>query len=117
MLVAIALANAPCLAWMAVADGWWRLASACAFGLFHFMHQPVYNSLVAAYTPPARRSLGFGFSNMMCFGVGGMGPALAGFMPTVEANYLVLAGVMLLAAGGSALLLTRAGGGPNVSPR
>jgi predicted MFS family arabinose efflux permease len=80
MLVLIVLANAPCLVWMAIAQGHARLWATCALAFVHFMHQPVYNSMVAQFVPSARRSLGYGFSNMMCFGIGAFGPGLAGYV-------------------------------------
>jgi predicted MFS family arabinose efflux permease len=79
-LAFIMFANVPCLVWMAFADGPWRLVAACSAAFVHFMNQPVYNSLIAQYVPSARRSVGYGFSNMMCFGIGALGPTCAGFM-------------------------------------
>ena len=94
----ILLANVPCLVGMAVAEGPWRLAAACLFALIHFMNQPIYNSLIADYVPSARRSTGYGFSNMMCFGIGALGPSFAGLMKTDLATYGGLAAIIFLAA-------------------
>lgn len=80
LLSAIMLGNAPLLLWMAVADGYGRLAATCLLGFVHFMQQPVYNSLIPRYVPSARLSLGFGFSNMLCFGLGALGPSFAGYV-------------------------------------
>ncbi len=93
----VMLANAPCLLWMAVAEGPWRLAAACLFALVHFMNQPLYNSLIAEYVPSKRRSVGYGFSNMMCFGIGALGPLFAGSMPSDLWTYGGLAAVITLA--------------------
>lgn len=76
----VVLANAPMLLWMALADGWLRIVAASCFSLTIFMHQPIYNSLVAKYVTPSRRSLGFGFSNLLSFGVGSFGASFAGIM-------------------------------------
>ncbi|REJ91883.1 MAG: MFS transporter [Planctomycetota bacterium] len=105
-LAVILFANVPPLLWMAVADGVWRFVAACLLALIHFMNQPVYNSLIAQMTPAARRSVGYGFSNMVCFGIGAMGPLLAGILPTERAVYSTLGGVAAL-AGVAALVLTR----------
>lgn len=78
LLVMVLFANAPLLLWMALASGPLRMAVTCLFALFVFMNQPIYNSLIAQYVPAARRSLGYGFSNLMCFGVGGLGPTFIG---------------------------------------
>lgn len=92
----VILANAPCLIAMALAEGPWRLAAACLFATVHFMNQPLYNSLIAQYVPSSRRSMGYGFSNMMCFGIGALGPLFAGLMPTNQLTYCGLAGVICL---------------------
>lgn len=90
-------ASAPCLIAMAIATGPWRLAAACGFATIHFMNQPLYNSLIAQFVPTERRSMGYGFSNMMCFGLGALGPWFAGEMPTDRATYCGLAVVVTLA--------------------
>ncbi|MCA9071145.1 MAG: MFS transporter [Planctomycetaceae bacterium] len=94
----VILANVPCLIAMALAEGPWRLVAACLFATVHFMNQPLYNSLIAQYVPSHRRSVGYGFSNMMCFGIGALGPLFAGLMPTNQLTYCGLAGVIFFAA-------------------
>ena len=94
----ILLGNAPFLFWMAYATGSQRLLACCLLALVHFMNQPVYNSLLATLIPPARRSTGYGFSNMINFGVGALGPTLAGLMSTDRATYTLLASIALAAA-------------------
>ena len=71
----------------------------------HFMNQPVYNSLIAKFVPRGRRSTGYGFSNMMCFGVGALGPTFAGLVHHVAGperadlwTYGILAALALLAS-------------------
>jgi MFS family permease len=98
MLALVLLGNAPLLLWMAYATGPSRVFAACLLGFVHFMYQPIYNSLVAHAVPIRRRSLGYGFSNMVAFGLGGFGPTLAGFLATDEATYATLATVAVLAA-------------------
>jgi len=102
----ILFANVPPLIWMSLADGQVRLWAACLLALVHFMNQPVYNSLIAEYVPRARRSFGYGFSNTLCFGIGGFGPAYAGF---VRDDFRTYGGLAILAAiaGILALLLVR----------
>jgi MFS family permease len=96
-LVTILLMNAPFLLWMAFADGVWRFVAACGLAFVHFMHQPIYNSIVAHIVPRSRRSLGYGFSNMMTFGIGAIGPFVVGKL-TDRVAYGSLAGVALGAA-------------------
>jgi MFS transporter, FSR family, fosmidomycin resistance protein len=104
LLALILFANAPLLVWMALADGSWRVAATCMLALVHFMNQPVYNSLIAQYVPSHRRSLGYGFSNMAGFSLGGLGPAFAGYAATDLTTYGGLAIIAVL-AGAVALVL------------
>jgi MFS transporter, FSR family, fosmidomycin resistance protein len=104
LLVAIMFANAPLLVWMAVAGGKWRVVATCSLALVHFMNQPVYNSLIAQYVPSHRRSLGYGFSNMAGFSLGGLGPAFAGYAATDLTAYGGLA-VAAVLSGLVALIL------------
>ena len=104
MLTLVMLANAPILLWVSLAAGSSRFWAMCALAFVHFMSQPVYNSLIASYIPSSRRSVGYGFSNMACFGFGALGPAFAGYMPNDTATYGALAGLALL-AGGLTLML------------
>ena len=105
-LTCILFGNVPFLLWMAVADGPSRFVAACLLAFVHFMNQPVYNSLIAQIVPPERRSVGYGFSNMMCFGIGAFGPLVAGLLPSDEAVYATL-GALAALAGTVSLLLVR----------
>lgn len=120
MLTLVFLANVPLLVWMAYAQGIMRLAATGTLMLVHFMNQPVYNSLIAQYVPRARRSLGYGFSNMMCFGLGALGPAAAGYVLYAGGSshralwtYLGLAGAMAAAGGLAAILWQRSAASRN----
>jgi len=114
-LTGVMLLNVPCLVAMGFASGWTRVAAAGAFTVVHFMHQPIYNSLVAKYTPLSRRSLCYGFSFMMGLGLGGFGPTLAGHSPNDLVTYVGLAGAAM--AGALACLLLVALNRPERSDR
>jgi len=98
----ILFATVPPLVWMSLAEGQTRLWAACSLALVHFMNQPVYNSLIAEYVPRERRSLGYGFSYTLCFGIGGLGPTYAGFMKDDRWTY---GGLAVIAAIGGLLAL------------
>ena len=89
-LVAVILLNIPFLLWMSVADGMPRVWAAAGFALVHFMHQPIYNSLIAQYTPLARRSVCYGFSFAAGLGLGSVGALFAGSSPSDRITYLTL---------------------------
>lgn len=97
-LVAVILLNIPFLLWMSVADGMVRVWAAAGFALVHFMHQPIYNSLIAQYTPLARRSICYGFSFAAGLGLGSVGALFAGSSPSDRITYLTLGCTAGLAA-------------------
>lgn len=94
----ITLSTSPLLLSMALATPAWRPAAAATFALVHFMHQPIYNSLIAQYTPRARRSLAYGVSFAVVFGVGSLGATFAGSVSSDQLLFACLSGVALLAA-------------------
>jgi predicted MFS family arabinose efflux permease len=98
--VAILASSMPCLVLMGFATGWLCLVATCSFAFIHFMTQPVYNSLIAQLVPARRRSTGYGFSNMICFGIGGLGALVVGQSTD---NLLIYCGLAVV-VGLSALL-------------
>ncbi len=98
-LTAVTLLNVPCLTAMAFAEGYGRVAAAAAFALFHFMYQPIYNSLISKYTPRQRRSFSYGLSFTLTFGLGGIGAALAGYLNEDWQKYGALAMISTIATG------------------
>ena len=102
LLAAVYAANAPFLIWMTFADGWQRLAAGCLWAFVHFMNQPLYNSLLPEFLPATRRSVGFGVSNLMGFGLGAVGPPLVAQFDKRFADftwsYSALAALAMLAA-------------------
>ena len=97
-LVAVVVLNIPFLLWMSVADGMLRVWASAGFALVHFMHQPIYNSLIAQYTPLARRSICYGFSFAAGLGLGSVGALFAGSSPSDRVTYLALGCTAGLAA-------------------
>jgi MFS family permease len=102
----------PLLLWMGFAQGSTRVVAAAVWAPLFFMHQPLYNSLVSKYAPRHRRSLAYGLSFTVGFGVGSLGSAFAGEVRAAFSgspygdvvNYGALATAMTL-AGCLALLL------------
>ncbi|NLY02890.1 MAG: MFS transporter [Rhodopirellula sp.] len=94
LLTFIFLGVAAALFWMALAAGPQRLWSACLFATLFFMHQPVFNSLVAKYVARRQRSLAYGVSFTLGFGVGSLGSTFAGFTSDFV-NHITLGAVSL----------------------
>jgi predicted MFS family arabinose efflux permease len=106
LMAAAFLGAAPFVLWMGFAAGMERLWAAGLFAPVFFMHQPLFNSLVAKYTPRRRRSLCYGLSFTAGFGLGSLGATFAGRVQSDLLNHATLA-VMLAAAGMLALVLWR----------
>ena len=87
----ICFGSVPFLAWMAIATGWGRVLSAGLLTLVHFMHQPIYNTLIAKYTPRRQRGMFYGVSFAMGQGVGSFGAGFAGNFQSDTFVYGVLA--------------------------
>ncbi|MBP90448.1 MAG: hypothetical protein CMJ64_27705 [Planctomycetaceae bacterium] len=99
----ITFANVPFLLWMAFATTWDRAVAAGLLALVHFMHQPIYNSLIAKYTPRHRRSLCYGFSFAMGLGLGSFGASFAG---AYQSDALVYGTLAATAAFGGLICIT-----------
>ncbi len=80
-------ATVPCLVWMGFATGLSRICAAALFAPVFFMHQPVFNSLVAKYVPRRRRGLAYGLSFTIGFGFGSAGSGFAGKVASALGAY------------------------------
>ena len=102
LLTLIYLLNVPRLLWMWTATGGSRLLAASLWAFVHFMNQPIYNSMLPEFLPTDRRSAGFGFSNMLGFGCGAIGPLIMPWFDNTTGNYTAgfaaLAGIGFLAS-------------------
>ena len=98
MMACTFFAVAPCLLWMGFATGAARVWAAALFAPLFFMHQPLFNSLVAKYVPRRRRSLSYGLSFTVGFGIGGTGSVFAGKVESTLGDYGPLVNYGTLAA-------------------
>jgi len=69
------------IAWL---NGTALLPLAMAVAFFHFTTQPVGNHMVADFTPPRLRGLGYGLYFFLAFGAGSTGAGLGGW---ISENY------------------------------
>ncbi|MHB8899872.1 MAG: MFS transporter [Thermoguttaceae bacterium] len=99
LLMAVSFfATAPFIFWMGWAKGPARLLATGGFTILFFMHQPLVNSLIAKYVPRRRRSLCFGLSFSVGFGIGSIGPTVSGLAPNDLVNFAVLGTLLAIAA-------------------
>ncbi len=98
LLATAFFAAAPCVLWMGFAIGPARLYAAAVFTPLFFMHQPLFNSLVAKYVPRHRRSVCYGLYYTLSFSIGALGPAFAGQIASDAVTYSTLAGLLTAAA-------------------
>lgn len=107
MLAGVFWASLPLLIVMGAVSGIWRVWAAAVFMPVFFMHQPLYNSLVAKYVPQRRRSMAYGLSFTLSFGGGSIGPAVIGFLQAGSGPYgnLVSYGVLAMTIGAAAAMV------------
>lgn len=98
LIAASFYATVPFVFWMGFAEGTMRLWASAGFALLFFMHQPLFNSLIAKYIPPRRRSLCFGLSFTIGFGVGSIGPTISGLAGSDLVNFTILGTLLTVAA-------------------
>jgi MFS family permease len=97
LLLTMAL-NVPFLVVMGTAEGWAKVGWAGSYSIVHFLMQPVGNSLIAHYTPHEHRSLGYGISFMLSFGLGSIGGWYAGWLTDRFGVWSIYPGLAVLAS-------------------
>jgi len=80
LLFWIVILNMPFLLLMGYTSGWSLLISSILLGIVHFLNQPVSNALLAELTPSSHRGIGYGISFFLSFGIGGIAPAVSGWI-------------------------------------
>ena len=96
----LALALVPALLLMGISGGLALVAVSAAFVFFNFSGQPVYNGLIAEYTPQGAIGRSYGISFFAAFGLGSAAASFAGFFAErwgTDSVFLSLAGFALLA--------------------
>ncbi|MFQ6616239.1 MAG: MFS transporter, partial [Fidelibacterota bacterium] len=78
LLPLITLAHVPLLVFFGLESGGFMILAGILLGMVHFSFQPIGNSLIAEFTTPSARGLGYGVSFFLSFGVGAVGSGLGG---------------------------------------
>lgn len=110
LMVVIAMATIPPLLVMGSSEGLVLMVAAITFAFFFFMGQPVYNSLIADYSPAAWRGRTFGIYFLVVFGLGSFSPSILGYIAEqLGTNWIFLtsAGFAFMALMCVAFLLAR----------
>ncbi len=81
------------------------LLAAAAFAFFHFISQPVFNALVADYTPDHWRGRMYGIYFFCAFGVGSFSATALGYVADVESVSAVFFVCAVLSVIGTAFLI------------
>lgn len=100
LLPLIMLAHVPLLVFFGLESWGVMVMSGIFLGIVHFSFQPIGNSLIAEFTTPAARGLGYGVSFFLSFGVGAIGSGVGGNLAVsygVAMVFPFLAGWMALA--------------------
>ncbi len=106
-----ALATVPLLFVVGNSTGVVLLCAAAGFAFFHFMGQPVYNALIADYSPVAWRGRLYGLYFFCAMGGGSFAASMLGYVGGEFGTnwvFIVAAGFGILALACTAFLLVRA---------
>ncbi len=99
LFAVLMIATVPCLLMMSVLSNFSLLFVAMAFSLFHFSSQPVANTVIAEYTDPRGRGLGYGLYFATSFGIGSLASGFSGMVAKrfgLNQVFVVLAFVILV---------------------
>jgi len=111
LALAIVLLVIPLLVAVGNSEGLVLLTAASAFAFFHFMGQPIFNCLVADYSPAEWRGRIFGLYYFCAFGLGSFSASILGYVADrlgINWVFMVAAGFGLLSLIFTIFLLVRA---------
>ena len=80
LILIIIIFNIPLIALLGYASGTSLLICSILMGMIYFSNQPISNALLADLTSDSHRGLGYGISFFLSFGIGGIAPAICGWI-------------------------------------
>ncbi len=107
----VTVASAPLLLLMGMSEGLILMLAAIAFAFFYFMGQPIYNHLIADYSPAGWLGRSYGISFFCVFGLGSFSATFLGYTAErlgISSVFVVMAGITLVTLVCVVLLLVRA---------
>ncbi len=111
LVLIVAVVAAPLLLLMGKSEGLILLLAASSFAFFHFMAQPIYNNLIADYSPASWRGRSYGISFFCAFGLGSFSATLLGYTAEQLGTnwvFIVMAGIALITLACIVILWVRA---------
>lgn len=79
------------------------LVASALLGFLLFALQPLYQALIAEYSPPGYRGLSYGYTYLGSFGIGATGAGIAGYLLSSNGAGTTFLGLALFPAGGAIL--------------
>ncbi len=107
----VAVVTVPLLLLMGKSEGLILMLAAISFAFFHFMGQPIYNNLIADYSPAAWRGRSYGIGFFCGFGIGSFSATLLGYTAEQLGTnwvFIVMAGITLITLACIVVLWVRA---------
>ena len=107
----VAVVAAPLLLLMGKSEGLILMLAAIIFAFSHFMGQPIYNNLIADYSPASWRGRSYGIVYFCTFGLGSFSATLLGYTAEQLGTnwvFIVMAGIALITLACIVVLLVRA---------
>jgi MFS family permease len=107
----VGIVAVPVLLVMGNSQGLWLMLVAIVAAFFHFMGQPIFNNLVADYTPVDWRGRSYGISYFCGFGLGSFSATILGYIAErfgLTWIFMTMAGISLIALICVVALLVRA---------
>jgi len=111
LALVVAVVSVPLLLLMGNSEGLILLLVAIIFAFFHFMGQPIYNNLIADYSPTAWQGRSYGIFFFCNFGIGSFSATLLGYIAEQFGTnwiFIAMGGISLITVGFIATLLVRA---------
>jgi MFS family permease len=100
LVLVITILVIPLMLLMANTQGLSLMLTAIVLAFFHFMGQPIYNNLIADYSPVAWRGRSYGISYFFTFGIGSFSATFLGYIAERSSTgwiFITMAGISLLA--------------------
>ena len=111
LALVVAIVAAPLLLLMGNSEGLMLMLAAISFAFFHFMGQPIYNNLIADYSPASWRGRSYGIFYFCNFGLGSFSATLLGYTAEQFGTnwvFIAMAGIALITLVCTVVLLVRA---------